>query len=395
VHVRFQEKRQETDERIAMRLRKMFLWYALFLVLPAAMLLLVLGKNAVLNESARVKPYAVVFRDSPEMFSERPQSDRLVIFFGDSSVAQPPWAAKDNPHIPALLEAELAAAHPELGKVSVVEWAFEGARLFHYFCLLFEAARYEPELVVIPINWRNLGPDAWEHEEKYAFRELSAVIPLSQRSLPVAQEFLSAEDISPAAQMLYSVRRPLLYLSGLRALGRSLLGFRTKRDELARLLSALPPIDQLMAQYTDARLFEQYPLEIGDTNGQLQALRALAESCPGGRTKVLFYITPIHLEEMRRREPFDGAAFSRSVRIVAAAAQTGCSACIDLSGLLGENGFIDCFEHYTPAGNQKVARALAPEAARLIKAGPAAPPVATAQAGFHGGIPVPAPDSAK
>jgi hypothetical protein len=377
-----------------MRLRKMFLWYALFLVIPAALLLLLLGKEAVLNESARIKPYAVVFRDSDKTLSARRQSDRLVIFFGDSSVAQAPWAAKDSPHIPALLEAELAAAYPELGRISVVEWAFDGARLFHYFCLLFKAARYRPDLVVIPINWRNLGPDAWEHQEKYAFRELSAVIPLSQRSLPVAREFLSAEGISPAAQMLYSARRPLLYLSGLRALGRSLLGFRTKRDELAGLLSALPPIDQLMAQYSDVRLFEQYPLEVGEDDGQLQALRTLAASCPAEGMKVLFYITPIHLEEMRRREPFDGAAFSRSLQTVADAARTRCSVCIDLSGLLGESGFIDCFEHYTPAGNRAVARALAIETACLLGAGPASSPVAAAT--FRAdSVPVPAPDSVK
>ena len=40
--------------------------------------------------------------------------------------------------------------------------------------------------------------------------------------------------------------------------------------------------------------------------------------------------------------------------------------CLDLTSLLGEEDFIDYFEHYTEKGNRTIARALAPEVTRLI-----------------------------
>ena len=162
------------------------------------------------------------------------------------------------------------------------------------------------------------------------------------------------------------MRRPLIYLIGLRSWGRSLLGFCAKRDEVADLLSALPPVGELMAQFSDRRLFEQYPIQIDPEDPQLRMLRSLVETSSAARMKVLFYVTPIHLEEMRRREPFDETSFNRSVRTVTTCARSDWSACIDLSSLLGENDFIDCFEHYSPRGNRLIAHSLAPEAARLL-----------------------------
>jgi hypothetical protein len=362
-------------------LRKLFGWYMLFLAAVFVMLFFALGREAVLTESAKVKPYAVVFRGTDEIRAARAAHRRLIFFFGDSSVAQPPWARKDSPHIPALLEKELQKMYPEAGGVTVVDWAFDGARIFHYFCLLYAAKEYRPDLIIIPINWRSLGHDSWERDEKYAFRDLSALIPLGEREQPYGKILLADEHVSAVGQALNRLRRPLLYASGLRFWGRTRIGIEQKDDPLESLMSVLPPVNDLMAQYSDKRLFEQYPLVVAENNSLLKEVEALSRAAAENGLTVLFYITPIHMGEMSRRSGFDEAAYLKSAEVIRDSANAGDSACIDLSRLLREDDFIDCFEHYSPAGNQAVARALVPEAAQLLLRKDKPPAVMAAPAG--------------
>ncbi|RJP19358.1 MAG: hypothetical protein C4520_12980 [Candidatus Abyssobacteria bacterium SURF_5] len=348
-----------------MRLRRLARWYTLFLIIPTGAALCALGGDAILTESAKVKPYAVVFRDAKEARAARRKSDRLIIFLGDSSVAQPPWAEKGTPRTPALLESELSRSHPQLGTVSVLDWSFDGARFFHYFCLLFHALEYEPDLVIIPINWRNLGPSSWEQDPIYAFRELSRLVPLSERDRPASRRLFARENISGRAHLMHIARHPLLYLEGLRVWSRDRLGIRQTPD-LENL--QLPSVAEFMAGFSDRKLLEFYPPEISPQNPQVDTLRALAQAYAESGLRTLFYITPIHMDELRSRKPFDEAAFRTSTQMVAAAVSSEGGGCVDVSGLLEESLFIDCFEHYSPRGNLALARALAPEAVRLVSA---------------------------
>jgi hypothetical protein len=346
--------------------KKLAFWYVLFLVAPATLLALAMGRETLLTEAAKVKPYAVVFQNAEKLGADRPAGERLILFFGDSSVAQPPWAGMDTPHIPQFLEAQLAGAYPELGRISVVEWAFNGARSFHYFCLLFAAEEYRPDLIIIPINWRNLGPGAWEEDERYSFRELSLLVPLRERDHPVASRMLAREGITQTAHALARLCRPLLYLHGLRAWGRDRLGI-SQPNPAEDLRGKLPSVGALMAGFSDDKLLNTfYATDLGEKNEQLDALGALSQTAERHGLKTLFYITPIHLEEMRRRKGFDHEVFRESVRSLDLAVCADAGSCINLVGLLGEDKFLDCFEHYTWEGNELVARMLAREVARLL-----------------------------
>ncbi len=324
------------------------------------------GQSDALKYAAKIKPYAAVFQTADVIREARRRNEKIILFFGDSSVAQPPWAEKHASGIPELLEKELRGPHSAPGGVSVIDWAFNGARLFHYYCLLFEAEKHEPALIVIPINWRMMGPRSSEWNRKFAFAELSAAVPPAEQARITGRSMLEREGITPARHAMYSLRRPLLYLTGLKMWGRVRLGMEPEEDPFSDLLEGLPEARELITRVSDERLFKNYTAEITDDNAQLAALRSLVETSTRRGIRVLFYITPIHLQEMQRRKRFDRESFRESVARVAESATSETCACLDMTSLLGEKDFIDYFEHYTENGNHTIARALAPGVTRLI-----------------------------
>ena len=345
---------------------KILSWCLVSLTLILLLALATTGQSDALRYAAKIKPYAVAFQTADEIREARRRNEKIVLFFGDSSVAQPQWAGKHASGIPALLEEELRGSHSAPGGVSVIDWAFNGARLFHYYCLLFEAGKHEPALIVIPINWRMMGPRSIEWREKFAISELSAAIPLGERAHPTGRSMFEREGITPARHAMYSLRRPLLYVTGLKMWGRVRLGMEPEEDPFSDLLEGLPEARELITRVSDKRLFKNYTVEIADDNAQLAALRSLVETSTRRGIRVLFYITPIHLQEMQQRKRFDLAAFSESASRVVESATSETCACLDMTSLLGEEDFIDYFEHYTEKGNRTIARALAPEVTRLI-----------------------------
>ncbi|UCD58517.1 MAG: hypothetical protein JSV16_05230 [Candidatus Hydrogenedentota bacterium] len=360
-----------------------FLWYVFsvsFVLLSAPPFI---GKPVLLKYSAKLKPYGMIFQTVPEIRGARSSSDEIILFFGDSSVVQPPWAKKDTPHIPALLQTELQQNHPEVGKVSLIEWAFGGARLFHYYCLLFEAEKCSPALLIIPINWRSLGPRSVEWSELFAFHELSALVPFSERVNRYGDSPLHLEGISLTRHVKYSLsQRPLLYLSGLKLWARTTFGIEPEQESLSDPPGELPSAKELIGQFSDEKLFAQYANELAPNNLQLRVLRSLVETSARRGIKLLFYITPIHVDEMRQRKLFQPTKFRNSVERVVESATSETSMCLNLVSLLGEEDFIDYFEHYSLEGNQKIARALAPMIPELLKSPP--PPQHTSTAFLRG-----------
>jgi hypothetical protein len=81
---------------------------------------------------------------------------------------------------------------------------------------------------------------------------------------------------------------------------------------------------------------------------------------------LLFYITPIHVDEMRRRPRFNARTYRESIGRVVEAATSETSSCLNLLALLREEEFIDFYEHYRPEGNRRIARALTPAVYKLI-----------------------------
>ncbi len=338
--------------------------------------LIIIGPPTLLRNAAKARPYATVFLPLREDSRSQPTEPAapIIIFMGDSSVVQPPWAETGSPSIPSLLQAELRGSSPGFAGATVAEWAFPGGRLFHYYCLLFEAEKHSPALVVIPINWRSIGPQSAKWSESFAFPELSALVPLGERGNASGAFIMQMECISPSRQRFYRVRRPLLYVSGLRIWLQSAAGMRTETAPPAELLDLLPAGKRLIARYSDKRLFTQYANDIPADDPQLRALRSIVEAAGRRNLNLLFYVTPIHLDEMRNREVFDDGSFRESLGRILTAARSEAAVCLDLSALLREDDFIDNYEHYTAEGNRQIAAALAEKAGEILKAveGPAA-----------------------
>ncbi|GAB4348918.1 MAG: hypothetical protein Kow0099_31720 [Candidatus Abyssubacteria bacterium] len=334
------------------RTLKIGLWYVALLAGTSYGAVQLTGPGALLRHAASVKPYAPIFDPAP-LREPASATGNIVIFFGDSSVAQPPWAEPDAPGIPALLQTELAGCR-------VVDWSYSAAALFDYYCLLFEARKHSPALVVIPINWRNLGPLSWERGTRPAFPELSAAVPLDGPS----SRPLHSWGIHRSHQLASRAGRPLVYLTGLRAFARNKSG-RAPHDS-ARFDSAPPP-GELITYLSDARLFGTYS-HVDPTDEQVEALRLLARvSRHHGGPRLLLYITPIHIEEMRTRNAHKTEAVLHSIAALTEALAAEGVKCVNLAAILSERDFIDTAEHYTAAGNRAIAEALAPEVRRLLR----------------------------
>jgi hypothetical protein len=359
---------QLREVRLKGRVSSIFFSFAVSLAIFFLAALLMAGRSRLLEHAATMKPYAVAYRPTALPATAEPGSDaqRLVIFLGDSSVAQAPWAREDVPGIPDLLQQVLSESLPQARTALVADWSFAGARPFHYYCLLFEAEKHDPSLLIMPINWRSIGPLSDEWNKAFAFPELSSLVPAPERSMPSSEEMMRVEGISHSAQVLSAAHRPMLYATGVKALILSNFLPTPPSAPQIEVLQALPPGEHLIERYSDARLFRQYSPVLDDGSASLRALRLIVETAERRGVRVLFYITPIHLDELRSRSSFDIAAFRTSVEGITAASTSGATMCLDLSGLLSEDEFLDNYEHYTREGNTRIARALAPAVAKSL-----------------------------
>lgn len=351
---------------------KILFWLSAILAGSFLVACCAIGRETLLAHAAKVKPYAVAFQrasDQPDAGGGSESAPgRPVVFLGDSSVAQPPWAVEGSPPIPALLQDAIREVSPRYGQIQVIDWSYPGARPFHYYCLLFLAEKRGFSLLIIPINWRGLGPGSSEWRRMCAFPELSALVPARERRFPSGRAVMAAEDISPLRQRFYLLHRPLLFLAGLKPYVSSRFTSDVEDVPQRRTLQMLSPDDHIIERYSDDRLFRQYPEEIPEGAQALRTLDSIVETASRRRLTVLFYIAPIHLDEMRRRPAFDAAAFAASVDRITAAATSETTVCLNLTDLLRERDFIDNIEHYAPAGNRAVAAALAPKVQELLPA---------------------------
>jgi hypothetical protein len=201
---------QLREVRLKGRVSSIFFSFAVSLAIFFLAALLMAGRSRLLEHAATMKPYAVAYRPTALPATAEPGSDaqRLVIFLGDSSVAQAPWAREDVPGIPDLLQQVLSESLPQARTALVADWSFAGARPFHYYCLLFEAEKHDPSLLIMPINWRSIGPLSDEWNKAFAFPELSSLVPAPERSMPSSEEMMRVEGISHSAQVLAPRRAP-------------------------------------------------------------------------------------------------------------------------------------------------------------------------------------------
>ncbi len=335
--------------------------------------IVLLGKQTVLYYAAQISPYSMIFANEVKIADGDRSVDDVIFFFGDSSVVtvKGDTALARELHIPSMLESELNRRYPELGRVSVVEWAFIGAHPFHYYCMLFAVEKYKPSLVIAPVNWRALG--AVDGKANYKFPELIRLVPARERIALGPDSPVNLEGIPLTDQFLYLFDVPKLYMQGLKEWARSRffsMWYPERVDREATPAGTIPDNVQnwegMLANWPDSELFATYPVVVPADHLRVKTLRLIADTAWKRKTPFLFYITPIHTTEMAKRESFDAAGFRRSVETVIGQSAAGCAECVNFIELLDETNFVDFFEHYSVEGNRKVAEALAPEVRRML-----------------------------
>ncbi|UCD59020.1 MAG: hypothetical protein JSV16_07950, partial [Candidatus Hydrogenedentota bacterium] len=258
---------------------RILFWYMLMIFLALYASVSLVGKRTVLNYAADFAPYSRVFASGAETSSTAKDSDHLVFFFGDSSVALPQWATIElKKHvIPAMLESEINRRYPEVGVVSVIPWAYTSANAFDYYCLLFSAERYSPSLVIVPINWRTFNMKRWS---RFKYRGLSRLVPLRELLLQYRESPMALENISLGEQLGNHFDMPRVYAQGLKSWSKS---------NLSRLLFSDRASPAVPGSFTrenwergtlqpDEELFLRYPMEISRDNPTLKLVRLIAST---------------------------------------------------------------------------------------------------------------------
>ncbi len=301
-------------------------------------------------------------------------ADHLIFFFGDSSVAGPFLTQRDPNYLntPKFLESELQLLiHPHRS-VRVVDWSFAAASMFEYYCLLCRAEKYAPSLIIVPINWRFFTPLVYD-DPQWDFSELSALAPLLESFGPGVESPMDIERISLTDRFNLSCRYWGLYATGVkRWLKSTFKDSEAEQDVIAARRTVAWNERRLFEKLSKEKLdydwaAQNYPMRIDEDNKMLRLLRAFSHAAERRNIQVIFYVTPINIEQIKAVGAFEADLFQESLeRMVDTAASRG-AVCLDLSGLLGSEFFLDPFEHYAEEGHRRIASLLLPEILEKLK----------------------------
>jgi hypothetical protein len=297
----------------------------------------------------------------------------LIFFFGDSSVAGPFLSQRDPRYVnaPKILQRELYSLGPAMQEVRVVDWSFAGASMFEFYCLLCRAEKYKPLFIIVPINWRMFAPAVYD-DPNWDFSELSVLAPLLEHFGDGVSNPMQLEHISMMSRLRLEFKFWSLYPAGMKY---SILS-KVRDKEIARnnfIMRTLVGQNEkhLLEELRNSHLTRElaltvYPMQIDENNKMLELLTAFADAAARRKIPVIFYVTPINVDRLRVLGTFDAALFQQSLANIRAAATSHNAGFLDLSDSLSSNFFTDLYEHYSEAGQQKIADFLLPQVLKRL-----------------------------
>ncbi len=230
------------------------------------------------------------------------------------------------------------------------------AVLFREYAGLVARSANRPRLAIIAVNLRSFSDDwlftpRWIYAATTAYLRLLAAPP-SPADLP---DWLRQGKADPDAFWRRRTDRPQA--------GHDALFARLNAGRDA-LLAAAPPGLSPEDASRRTHFINNYMTQITPDHPMLAALAETARRLARAGVPVLFYLTPIDVEGGRQ---LVGEALVANVaansRFLAQALTGAGAACLDLSGLLPADRFVDreyACEHLDLAGRRRVAEALAP-----------------------------------
>lgn len=379
---------------------KMAICYLAWLVLAGLLCIWAAGTRTLVEYAIKDKPYLVVRTKYFNQSLLDSSSSAKFICFGDSNYFYPPDKSSlegdPDTHMTGLIREAVSTLAEEL-EVGYSEWAFGGADTFAYYCMFFEAMKFAPDLIIVPINWRSFGPHWLEVFSKPHYPELSAFVPISHMfpsgyENPVRSRGISAsEHIGYKFWFYYAYAlavknwllesRDSLWRSferperpGTQALGMmNFLEFRQfGRKAITTALERKKEENkaELARKMATDRLFT---MNITSSNPTFIHLCALLHVASERDTKILFYTYPIDEEFLTSEGVFDRSAFERSRELIIGtikAEERENIYFVDLSDLLEHEHFSDIAGHFTLEGRRKVAEALAPTILEILRSEP-------------------------
>lgn len=337
----------------------LLLWCAFVVLSLYISILAIVGDTALLRRAVIARPYASFYLKKDWSRAVNAPADRLIFFFGDSTILK--GRTSKGQGVAEMLESELLCRYPELGNASVIRKAFGGANLFHFYCLMFQAEQYSPDLIVIPINWLWLGAetDYWSGEQH--LNQMASMVPIteffsSDKGNPLRHAGISLLDMS-----FYRIDKYFLCATGMKIWTREKLQFPVLR------------IENIGVQWLPFGS-GGYHTVLCPEHRSVDILQYMSKTAEHRNIPILFYLAPIPLYAVEQSDAFDRDLFECSVNRLLTASATRTTRCVDLTGLLGANRFTDGL-HYTPTGHWDLAKALAPEAHEMLIADTAVEPL--------------------
>lgn len=380
-----------------------------FLIAAVFLCVTVAGTENILGHASKSRPYSEALIKLHDLDRINDSDSERVICMGDSNNFFPfdlrSYGANMDLHLPQLLQDEMESASGR-GGTQFFEWAFVGATMYDYYCLYFQAARYSPDLIIVPINWRMFGSSFIGDGKPYN-PQLSAFVPV-RTALPQGYaDPVRSKGISAMKQARYKLSIVLpLYPIGIKNwMTDSLNSFfisdtqnppleeseqnemnivndrldSNGKEEADILNGSIPEIEKKRDAPPQREIppgqgasNPVFPMEILETNITFRDLCALTEIVSQNRTKVLFFIWPLDQEQLAEKGVWNQASFELSKqRIKNATLKENCYF-VDLSVFLERKYFYDKNGHCGPAGRKKIAERLALKILKLLDDNPAA-----------------------
>ncbi len=368
-----------SPERMVSKPPKIFFWYAAWIVGIYLALFETVGTEMALKHLGSGKTYADVLLSLQDFPHKPPNDQARIFFFGDSTIATP--NKEEAP--PAKLQEQLQEIYGR-DTIEVIQWAFTGASMFHYYCLACKAEKYSPSMIIVPINYRTFGEmwDAQTHygaEGKVMYSELLSFAPMWER---FGKDVTSLGDLEPFSMFDKAAIRSkfweVYYFRGIKL---------WSKDFLERTFSKPSPVlDQILAQNKSltedinknvGEMFKKkkssedlfkglFPPQVSESQSQFHTYIALIDALRRRRIPFLFYLTPLNIEEMEEYDAYDPVKFQRSIELFRREVASGGGVFVDVSMLL-KPGEFTILEHYGPEGAEKLAEALRPEIEIMLR----------------------------
>ncbi|HEX4340232.1 MAG TPA: hypothetical protein VH062_30195 [Polyangiaceae bacterium] len=308
---------------------------------------------------------------------QRDRAPHKVAMMGDSMIftewpgtSMPSWVQRE-------LDSRQDAAHRS--GVHVLSWAAWGPA--PEYCMVDDIAKAKPDLLVLEVNLRLLGPAPLGI---VSYTELSghiansripeaAMLPLSHAGITMSRLLFYRlivltkherhfSDILQRQAMLFNVRGPL----------EEWLDEKTKSRQFAARKWAwgLALSGRLLEEGTTrSRDNKQHALDalgdviggIGEGHPRLVVLGAMIRDFEKQGIPVLVWVSPINVEHLKKLGlPTDG--IGRSMQTIRKVVEGNGARLVDLHRLLPDDAFVDSGDHYTregyPNGAEVVGRAL-------------------------------------